>query len=93
MRHATQILDDISQNFDAYFHARRITDAIAFDRMERLAQRIDGGVEVLLKLLELRFGPVPAKIRTHIEGATREQLDTWVGRVLTAGSLDEVLAV
>jgi predicted transposase/invertase (TIGR01784 family) len=53
---------------------------------------VKGQAKLLLKQLGLRFGPPSAAVRAHIEAATAEQLDTWAERVLTARSIDEVLA-
>jgi predicted transposase/invertase (TIGR01784 family) len=96
MELATQTLDVISQDFDAYFRAIRRADAIAFHEMELLDSREEGReegrAEILVKLLGLRFGPVPADVRARVAAATVEQLDAWVERVLTAATLDEVIA-
>jgi predicted transposase YdaD len=46
---------------------------------------------VLLKLLRVRFGEIPADALARVEAADAEQLDRWAERVVTAESLDEVL--
>lgn len=46
---------------------------------------------MLLKQLQLRFGPLPDAARTIVEVATAEQLDTLAERVLTAPTLELVL--
>lgn len=96
MSRAAQILDEISQDFDAYFHAMRIADEIKLDKIERAAEReanrTEGRAEVLLKLLGVRFGRLSDATRAYVEAATSAQLDRWVERVLTAATLDEVLA-
>ncbi len=104
MRLATQILDDISQDFDAYFRAMRIADEIKLDKIERAACRAEdraeglaeglaeGRAEILLKQLGDRFGEVPNATRARVGSATLEELELWAVRVLTATSLDEVLA-
>jgi hypothetical protein len=46
----------------------------------------------LLKQLRKRFGEVPDPVRARIEAAGSAQLDAWLDRVVTAGSLDEVMA-
>jgi flagellar biosynthesis/type III secretory pathway protein FliH len=51
-----------------------------------------GKRETLLLLLRQRFGRLPAAMTARIEKADAAVLDTWSGRVLTAESLDEVLA-
>jgi hypothetical protein len=92
MNLATHTLDELSADPDVCFHAIRRADALAFQRMELLESRREGRAEVLLKLLGLRFGHVPPEVRVRLDEATLDELDTWVGRVLTAGALDEVLA-
>lgn len=93
---ATHTLDELSADPDVRFRAIRRADAIALDKIERAAWRQEGETmgraETLLKLLGLRFGSVPAEIRARLEAATLDQLDAWVERVLTAATLDEVLA-
>jgi hypothetical protein len=46
----------------------------------------------LLMLLRTRFGDVPDGARARIEAATKARLEVWAQRVLTARSVDEVLA-
>jgi DNA-binding transcriptional regulator PaaX len=46
----------------------------------------------LLLLLRQRFGALPAAVTARIEQAGAAELDAWFGRVLSASSLDEVLA-
>lgn len=54
---------------------------------------VAGRVQVLTKLLTLKFGAVSAEHMERIEGATPAQLDRYVERVLTAETLDAVLAL
>jgi hypothetical protein len=50
-----------------------------------------GEARLLLRLLTLKFGePSPAQ-RARIEEADADTLLTWSERVLTAGSVEEVL--
>lgn len=50
-----------------------------------------GEAKVLLQLLQLKGFTVPEEIRGRILNTTDcEQIETWVGRVLTARSLDEI---
>jgi hypothetical protein len=51
-----------------------------------------GRVDMLLMFMEMRFN-VPDDIRKRVEGCNdREQIMTWLRRVPTAASLDEVFA-
>ncbi len=45
-----------------------------------------------LTLFEEKFGPLDASIRSRVEKAGRDQILLWTKRILTASSLDEVLA-
>jgi predicted transposase YdaD len=50
-----------------------------------------GVAATLLRQLNLKFGPLPAAALARIEAAVPEELEQWTDRVLTAGSLDEVI--
>ncbi|MCA9711318.1 MAG: Rpn family recombination-promoting nuclease/putative transposase [Myxococcales bacterium] len=52
----------------------------------------EGKVELLLMQLGLRFGPPDAATRARVEAASAPQLDRWAERMLTAPTLDAVLA-
>jgi hypothetical protein len=54
---------------------------------------VQGKREALLVLLRQRFGRLPAVTKARVDKATPAKLDAWLGKVLTAGSLDDVLAV
>ncbi|WP_437674188.1 hypothetical protein [Sorangium sp. So ce131] len=60
------------------------------EAMKQRAAR-EGQREVLLDLLRVRFGELPASALARIESASAETLQTWARRLLTAGTLDEVL--
>ena len=49
-----------------------------------------GEANLLLQLLEHKFGRVDAKIRKRVQGADAERLLDWSKRVLTAEQLDDV---
>lgn len=51
-----------------------------------------GRAELLLRLVERRFGPPEDPIHRLILGGTPEDIDRWSERVLTAASVDEMLA-
>ena len=51
-----------------------------------------GKAETLLKLLRLKFGDLPTEAESAVLAASAGQLDAWTAAVLTAPSLDEVLA-
>jgi Domain of unknown function (DUF4351) len=51
-----------------------------------------GARKMLLRLLRARFGEVPADAVARIQEADEAQLETWADRVITAPTLDDVLA-
>ena len=53
--------------------------------------RRDGQRLTLLKLLGVRFGVLSDVVVARVQAATAEQLDRWTERVVTAGTLGEVL--
>ena len=50
-----------------------------------------GRSAVLLKLLQLRFGPVSDEMTSRVQSASIAELDAWAERVLSATSLDDAL--
>ena len=46
---------------------------------------------MLLKLLQLRFGPIDDEVARRVEGGTEDELERWTERVVTEASLDAVL--
>ena len=49
-----------------------------------------GEAEVLVYLLERKFGPLPQRHRETIDQADADTLLRWAERVLTAGTVEEV---
>jgi Uncharacterized conserved protein len=54
--------------------------------------RATGRAEALVQLLTLKFGPLPQTVLDTVHAATTDQLQTWTARVLSATTLDQVLA-
>jgi hypothetical protein len=54
--------------------------------------RQEGEATVLLRQIELKFGPPDAASRNRVESADAETLLRWSERILTAGSLEELFA-
>jgi hypothetical protein len=52
--------------------------------------RQEGGAELLLRLLERKFGPLDVSIRQRIAQADTDRLFAWGERVLTAERLEDV---
>jgi len=51
----------------------------------------EGQRKLLLKLLGLRFGPLPETVELRVRTARTAELSRWAERVLTAESIEEVL--
>ncbi len=72
---------------------------VAMTLAEKLRQegrkegRVQQQVKTLLRLLKLRFGQVPAQVAARVAEAKLGDLELMAERVLTAGSLDEVLDI
>ncbi|MDE0239422.1 MAG: DUF4351 domain-containing protein [bacterium] len=50
-----------------------------------------GMAELLLQLMELRFGDVPEAVRTRITDASKEELDAWGAALLDAPTIEDVM--
>lgn len=62
-------------------------------RAEGLSQgRVEGHVELLMRLLALRFGSLADSTRERLAHASLVELDRWAERLLVATTLDEVFA-
>jgi flagellar biosynthesis/type III secretory pathway protein FliH len=58
--------------------------------LEQGVQR--GEARILSALLKLRFGELPASVQQRIDAADPDTLLRWSERVLSAATLDEILA-
>ncbi len=54
--------------------------------------RAEGQAELLLRQLTRKFGPLDNSVHDRVHAATTTELETWADRVLTATTLDDVLA-
>lgn len=52
----------------------------------------EGMAGMLVRLVDVKFGPLRPEVRTRIESADAEQLLQWTDRILDASSLAEMLA-
>jgi hypothetical protein len=66
-----------------------IEDLVAFGKDQG---RLEGEAKTLLKQLALRFGPVSEEVEKRVRSAPEAELERWLERVLTAGSLEGVFA-
>ncbi|MBY8863632.1 Rpn family recombination-promoting nuclease/putative transposase [Nocardia sp. CA2R105] len=67
-----------------------IAKEVTVTALETLQAR--GRAELLVELLVERFGPLDASLERVVCDADAEQLKLWSSRILTADSVDEVLA-
>lgn len=74
--------------------ARKIAaEVTARVEAEKLAEgRTEGQRLLVEKLLRLKFGALPPEAEERLRQADSGLLELWAGRVLTAGSLDEIWA-
>jgi hypothetical protein len=56
---------------------------------ERQGER-RGKSEMLLRQIQVKFGPLAPDVEARIERAELKQLEDWLMRMLTAQSLDEL---
>jgi len=72
---------------------RYVTSVERFSLEERYRQGVQEGEALLLiRFLEKRFGPVSDGQRKRILAADSQTIEAWADQVLTASSLDSVLA-
>ncbi|MDZ7854222.1 MAG: hypothetical protein U5L98_16700 [Halomonas sp.] len=62
----------------------------SFERIAEKRGNQGGRVELLFKLLTLKFGELPSDIEARLARAEVDEIDRWAERVLTANSLDEI---
>jgi hypothetical protein len=97
---AKQTLDALSQDPTARRLAREREDALALYQIDLATSKRLGKTEglregmtrILLELLGERFGPPSEVTRARIASAPFELLDAWAKRLITAATLDDVLA-
>ena len=85
---AKESLDVIMENAD---RQTRTTVETYYDVLIDRGQT-RGKQAIIRRLLELRFGPLPSHVHARLENASVAELDAWTERLLSAASLDEVLA-
>jgi hypothetical protein len=68
-------------------------NSLGFEYQSPFARRYVavGRMEIILKLLALRFGPLTEAAQTRVRGAKDAQLDAVAERILTAQTLEEAL--
>jgi len=54
--------------------------------------RVEEGREIVVRMIEKRFGPLPAWVQTRLDGMQIEEIESAALRLLDAGTLEELLA-
>ncbi|MCB9764075.1 MAG: Rpn family recombination-promoting nuclease/putative transposase [Alphaproteobacteria bacterium] len=98
-RIAAEVLD--ADNEEIFMSLANQWRAEGFERglEQGLEQGLERGIEqgrrrqsqVLLRLLERRFGPLSAPVRERVSQADADTLTAWTERILTADSVEELL--
>lgn len=82
----------LAQNLEQWMHDFE-AHSKAKGRAEGKAEgRVDGERDLLLKQIKLKFGAIPAWAQAQLDHATPAQLDVWGERILSADSLEALLA-
>ena len=85
---APQVLEAAMNSLGYEYQSDFARRYVAQGRMEG---KVEGRVEIVLKLLALRFGPLSEGAQACVRDAPGAQLDAVVERVLTARTLEEAL--
>jgi predicted transposase YdaD len=85
--------DDLLAELDLPYLRKIRDEGRAEGRDEGRAEgRREGEAEVFLRLLQLRFGPLPVDVTARVTAADAETLLRWSEQVLSAPTLDAVFA-
>ena len=90
------ILISLSQNAPEAFEATM--NSLGYEYQSDFARRYvaqgkaEGRMEIILKLLALRFGPLTEAVQARVRGAQDAQLDAVAERMLTAKTLEEAVS-
>jgi hypothetical protein len=60
--------------------------------VSRSAEGDERARRILLRQIELKFGPIDASTRVRIDAVADSAIDAWLERLIGADSLDELLA-
>lgn len=90
------ILISLAQNAPEAFEATM--NSLGYEYQSDFARRYygqgkaEGRIEIILKLLALRFGPLTEAAQARVRGAQDAQLDAVAERMLTAKTLEEAVS-
>jgi len=89
-----EVMETIAQMLESRGMERGLQQGLREGRQEGRQEGIaQGERELLLRLLRLRFGELPAAVRERVAAAQTPELDRWAEQLLAAASLDEVFGV
>jgi Domain of unknown function (DUF4351) len=96
-REVLQVMNSLGYEYQSDFARHYVAQGRAEGKIEgkvegRVEGKAEGRLEIVLKQLTLRFGPLAEAIQTRVRSAPDAQLDAVAERVLTAQTLDEALA-
>jgi hypothetical protein len=89
-------LISLAQNAPEAFEATM--NSLGYEYQSDFARRYygqgkaEGRMEIILKLLALRFGPLTEAAQARVRGAQDAQLDAVAERMLTAKTLEEAVS-
>jgi hypothetical protein len=88
-RRALESMNSLGFEYQSDFARKYVAQGRAEGKAEGKAEgRAEGRAEIVLKLLERRFGPLASDIRGRLHSATAPQLDSVAEELLTAPTLD-----
>ncbi|HKY39085.1 MAG TPA: hypothetical protein VJN18_24270 [Polyangiaceae bacterium] len=82
--------DAARKAFEMYPEAQKLVEKFAQEHEAK--GKAEGKAETLRKLLTLKFGPLSEAAALHVATASEAELDRYLERVLTAQTVDTVLA-
>jgi predicted transposase YdaD len=88
-QHVSEEKKDDTMSIADWLHATGRAEGVEVGKAKGMAK---GMAKLLLGLLRQRFGVVPLAARERIRAASIPELEGWASRLLTATSLDDVLA-
>ena len=83
------VMNSLGYEYQSDFARRYVAQGKAEGKVEGKAE---GRMEIVLKLLALRFGPLTEATQARIRSAQDAHLDAVAERVLTAQTLEEALS-
>ena len=85
--HLEQSLQQRITAIEGETHMQYVT---SFERLAKQDGVQQGQVELLIRQLTHRFGPLPDEVRSRLERATPAEIETLADRILEANSLEQV---